>query len=199
MDRTSASTATPTRSAPHRTMALSSGSLFASPTRVRTPQESSHSGQAQTLTRTLRPFACADLLVLYSRPPSLSCPLSHTHTIGLSLSLAAPICHVRVYNSGSDGQRAFLARGFEIFIGSSYGDTTSAAAHNCAGLQEPPATYGPFDVTCDCRVGSYVTLRSASAGYLSLSELRVYAGPPPPPSLATSGCGNCNEYSTPGE
>lgn len=84
MDRTSASTATPTRSAPHRTMALSSGSLFASPTRVRTPQESSHSGQAQTLTRTLRPFACADLLVLYSRPPSLSCPLSHTHTLSAS-------------------------------------------------------------------------------------------------------------------
>ena len=106
------------------------------------------------------------------------------------------VCTVRIHNSGSTGQMQSLARGFEVFIGSSFGDSSSAAAHNCAGPQYVGVGRGPFDVRCDCHSGSYVTVRHTGdegADYLALSEIEVLATEPP----ATVGCARCSHYPTP--
>jgi len=65
---------------------------------------------------------------------------------------------------------------FEIWVGRSAGDTTSANAVRCGDVQYVPSAAGPFTVDCRGAVGSHVTLRLAGDNrrYLTIAELLAY-------------------------
>ena len=87
--------------------------------------------------------------------------------------------------SDSNAQMQSLSRGFEVFVGTSFGDV---ATHACsAGAQYSTAGPGPVDVFCDCFEGTHVTLRHVGAQatvWLALSELEVWSAAPPPPTVS---------------
>ena len=108
--------------------------------------------------------------------------------VSVRLSPGTPVQYVAVYNSpNGNASQAWLSP-FEIWIGSSYGDTTSRSATRCAEVAVPVGA-GPFMVDCNgIDTGAYVTLRQVGAArYLTIAELKVCKGmklpakPPLPP------------------
>ena len=95
----------------------------------------------------------------------------------------SPIDVVAIQNRADCCQRWLSP--FEVWVGTSYGDTTSAEAVKCgsaSGVHRVPAGAGPFIVRCNGASGEFVTLRlTFRKRWLTIAELEVYA-----PSASTA-------------
>jgi len=100
--------------------------------------------------------------------------------VSMHVAHGTTIDHVAVYNRIDNQYYASWLGQFEIWVGSSVGDTTSASAIKCAGPIEAP-WHGrnvrvPLVVSCLGAVGEYVTLlQVGNARYLTITQLEAYA------------------------
>lgn len=95
--------------------------------------------------------------------------------LSLRVEAASAIHQVTVYNRRSSCCYTRI-NPYEIWVGASYGDTSSAHASRCGG--EPAATsshrYGPLTTDCRGAVGEFVTvLLPGSHRYLHLAEVQI--------------------------
>ena len=95
--------------------------------------------------------------------------------------------YVAVYNRND--ARAYMSwlSPFEVWVGTSYGDITSASATLCAKVTlteqqlTPTSSFEPAVVRCDGARGNYVTIRlvgwprNGGVRYLSIAEVEVFA------------------------
>jgi len=108
----------------------------------------------------------------------------------IQLPRGANVDRVVVYNRADDNReyQAWLSP-FEIWLGQSYGDTSSAAAVRCgAPALHVPATAGPFTRSCGSAPrgactndgGCFVTLTIVdTARWLTIAEIEAYSKPRP--------------------
>ena len=92
-----------------------------------------------------------------------------------------PIGRVMVHNRRDEYNH--LLGSFEIWLGSSFGDTASGDAVLCGGASFDAASEpSPYVVECGGVARSFVTLkRVGPAGYVAIAELEPYIAPHLPP------------------
>jgi len=99
--------------------------------------------------------------------------------VSMHVAHGTSIDYVAVYNRVDSVNGAALLGEFEIWVGSSVGDTASTSAVKCAGPIEAPWSghnvVSPTVVSCQGAVGDYVTLRQVGPSrYLTIVELEAY-------------------------
>lgn len=106
--------------------------------------------------------------------PSTLCASNQQVNAWLSVRLpsSTPIAYVSILNRGDSEEYAAWLSSFEVWVGSSFGDTSAV---KCGELNVP-AMAGPFVVNCAGAQGKFVTLRQVGAArFLTIAELEVYA------------------------
>ena len=87
------------------------------------------------------------------------------------------IGYVAVHNRQDRQRLAALLGTFEVWVGSSYGDTTSADAVKCGEASYSASrNAAPYVLWCGTSSGSYVTLKqTGKASFLTVCELQVFS------------------------
>ena len=85
-----------------------------------------------------------------------------------------PIGYVAVHNA--QGRHGRLLGSFDVWVGSQFGDTTSADASRCGGAAyDATSDEQVYVIWCGVSTGSYVTVKqTGSKRTMSLSECTVY-------------------------
>lgn len=97
-------------------------------------------------------------------------------SVSVQLAGLTSVCYVRVFNRGDNAEYSAWLSPFEVYVGSSYGDTATACNGPAPFAMSVPPTLGPFMVDCHGHSGSHVTLKhvGSTPRYLTIGEIEVY-------------------------
>ena len=106
----------------------------------------------------------------------------------LEVPFDSAVSGVQVYNCHDTGNQSKLGV-FQVFVGQSPYDTSSATANQCGRNKHNTNKLGPFIAVCDPYIsGNWVTIKKVHPGNMMLSEVFIFgvqsppSPPPPPPS-----------------